>query len=517
MASQALSDPQIPSPASALRPRYATSHGCAWLEIPPAANPRASKVIASVAGLPSKSFSSLDDLDPGVTWWTSLTKAQIWMLGTAPSLRHDSLLGVPWSLLLAEHGQRPDADSVAYWSEAFARAAERLSALTSMDGHGVWSWGHGTLAEAIYDVLQNHDQLQDVSKDMQPVFTSSHLETLRLSEPARYRGSGMRRVVLSLPRLEHALEISTAPVPRGPFVFLSDSEWPRQYSGRLEWLAAQAIPTLVRLVDVEPLDGMRDAMDLHFGLRGRKFPSALPDPVWLTAEEARSLACMARFSLVGAAQGRSWSRPPENSWLLSLAADPMSHLSPVVGLLGMGCLEASLLGPRHLGHSSRTITASAIWKAAASRNRCATAAAAMAACGITVSSYGNGRVEVLLARGDDLTAFATAVRSSGLVLPCELARRLPLPPDASAQDAVSLRHWLYATGGSDALRHVDRLVAPWLGPAVEVRALLMESASALIKLPSPDTKWRDCWADMLRAQVPMVTSRLKAAARSQRS
>ena len=96
-------------------------------------------------------------------------------------------------------------------------------------------------------------------------------------------------------------------------------------------------------------------------------------------------------------------------------------------------------------------------------------------------------------------------------MPAMLAKIAPLPATADHGEVAHLDRWLKQQGGVASLIDVDRLVAPWPGPAAQVKAVLEPAVKRLDQLASPPNEaWGVWWKNALRQQARKSVDRIKA-------
>jgi len=512
-----MSQTQPQTPQAALNPRYARQHGCAWFDVEPGGDLNKAGIWAAVGGEPARRLYGIKDLDPQVLWWTNLNVAQTWMVGRLDRIKNTSLLGPSWTALLAEHGQEGDAASVALWSETFARMAEWLSEWARVADQGQpWAWGQGVLAETLADRwgwAVNPDQ----APQPQPILDAAYQESVEfLPIGGNQQWSGRNYVTLSLPRTRHAQHMwaERVPAPGEHFTHVSPVLIPKSIDGALRWLQAQRQPMLVRVDHLDFLPGMAEIGRVWVGQRGRRFPAALPEPIWLTGEEAMDLSQLARFEIEAAYEAQHWhSERGPSAWTDDALDTPLGLHSTMLGLLGQSAWQAAATPTRApQGRQRRAVTARAVWHRAADRRACFAAARRLIERGIPVARHGQGQVVIAMDPSWPIRDVAAQVQAAGLVLPRVLAQALPMGAGADADNPLDVAHWMARAGGLQAPWDLDRIIAPWLGKANEVLPLLRKAAGRLDAMDLSEVpQWSTWWRTSLRSQVAHTSERIKAA------
>lgn len=504
------------SPQAALSPRFARQHGCAWFDIEPGADLRTAGIWVSRGGEPFERVHGVAALAPGVTWWSNLTLAQVWMVGRLAQIKDNSWLGAGWDDLLGEQGQRPEGPMVERWSETYARLAEWFSELTRvLQPDRPWSWGEGRLEDVLAD-RWGWFTTRDQAERPQPVLGAAWVSRVENVPPGgAQQWSGRRRVVLGLPRVTHARQVWTSRVPAGAWELVEEGAWPGVPEERLRWLRDQRQPLLVRVDRVEWSAGQEELGRTWLGLRGRRYAADIPEPIWMTGDEARSLAQWARFEIESAYRSERWEYGSLPDWLEGEFNDsPLGEASLMLGLVAQATWQASSSPTRDPQHRTLGATSSAmVWRRAADRQACFEAARRLVGAGIPVMSHGQGQVTIAADAHMPLPELAGVIKGAGLVLPRALAMQLPLSESLSPDQPLDVLHWLGRSGEPNALWDVDRLVAPWLGPGTEITQLLNNAARRLARVdssacPALGTWWRQA----LPAQLARAAERLRSAA-----
>ena len=491
---------------------FAQRHGCAWFapDVSGRRDPTTASGWWAVSGGEAQRFVSWRDLPERTVWWTNLSRAEVWTLGRWATFKEGSLFGPDWPGLMTEsgHGASDEAISAAVsaWSETFARCAEWLSDWArSHTPDQPWDWGDGCLADALAPRL---GWTADTPEEPQPILHAAYAESVDQEMPAALL-QGRRKVVLAFPRLEHARRLWTERHPVGGWKEIK--EWPRSPDERLAWVRGQERPVLARLASYAWRPGQETAGLLWLGLRGRRFPAAEFEPLWLTGEEASLLGTFAEMTLDEGFMGEGWGhtdRPP--GWSMD-SDDPLVGLSWSQALLSAAAWRAAASPTRDPRRRRRSwVTARAVWWRAADRLRCHRAAAHLQQKGWAVLSYGQGQVVLLVDPSDKAPDLAEAIAQAGLLMPALVARLAPLDARASHESPSHVDRWLKQIGGALPLLDIDRLVAPWAGNSPQVRAVLEPAAQRLMALGSfPSAEWGAWWKDALKQQARRSVDRLR--------
>jgi hypothetical protein len=456
------------SPQAALSPRFARQHGAAWFDMDPSnVDLHKAGIWISLGGETFERVHGLGALDPRVVWWTNLDLPQTWMAGRWDGLKDNAFLGPAWADLLVETGQKPEGEMVERWSETFARLAEWFSELTRvLQPDRPWVWGEGHLVDVLAQRWGWYTPADQAPRP-QPVLAAAHVTRVVYVPPGGPKPwAGRRQVALALPRPAHASKVWDTRVPAGEWVLLEEGQWPRLLDDRLRWLKDLRQPALVRVDRIEWLQGQEELGRTWVGLRGRRFPAELPEPIWMTGEEAVALSQWARFELESAYLADRWEygSPPE-WWQGELNDNPLAAHSLMMGLAAQTLWQAGARPTRDpINRTQSALTPAMVWKAAADRHECFDAARRLVVRGLPVMSHGQGQVNVAVDPAMPIQELAQHVKAAGLLLPRALAQALPLPSDASPDNPLDVAHWLARVGDVQTPWDLDRVVGAGGGP-----------------------------------------------------
>lgn len=559
------------------RPDYARSHGCAlflWQPGDKVHRPEVTGGLFSLGGEPAIPFQRPSDLPTDVVWWTNLSDAEALRLGNWNRIKPASFLGGDWITQISEWGAPRSNEELAFacasWAEVLGRMGEWLSrwaerqaigapvpalqapslspqgrswggpAVPSVEAseaiepyrHPQWSWGRGSLAEALAWRLgwvqtgaPAHEALKAAWLPRVDSLTAPDL-----------RSGQVRRITLVLPRLPHAQAILATRVPLGNFTEIPPSEWPRGAEERWDVIAHQTRPTLVRLDKVRWRPGRERLAEVWWGRRGRRFSASDMDPVWMTAEEALDARDLIDTIPEAALRAPEWdSVLVPQDW--PVYADREPGALPVAAALTQNSLVSELLadnlwraGASKFRPPDRTaqaeISARAVWWRSADRRRTWPAVSSFTRRGFNVLSWGEGSLTIQFHPDQVLKAdWLAAVRESGVRVPAALAREssfidpasltalaAPVPFTASDIDA-----WLKEHHGIEARLWLDRLLWPWPNPDErKVNTILKAAAQDLTRIPTPSDAWRKTWVAMVveagrSAVASLAAARTKSA------
>ena len=513
------------------RPR----HGCAWFIWPvdaPDRDPLHAGGWMAIEGQPATWFNSPRDLPPDVVWWTNLEPASAWSLGRSSHVKPDGFLGLDWFALLSRWGRPvgPDAlrESVSLWSELLARLSYRLdnwcagqhvkdhpfadpTHLPSPD----WSWGEGDFIEALARRLgvPVSGGPAGVTSESPPGLEGAWT-VQTMTDLAPHLMEGRRRLSLLLPPVRHALKVRKTRVPKGPWRELPPGQWPIQEERRWAWMEEnQGQPLLVRF-DNAPVarPGQEAAMRLVWGKRGRRFPGAPYEPVWMTGEEAMALREVIVDAPTALWVATGWEEGPSASWGHADPDDPLEGCSLLAGVMEGAFWRAWATPLRNDRRLRPTPSSLAVWWRAADRLACLEAAKICQEDGLDVISYGNGQVQVAFSPERALVDWERPLTAAGLLIPRDLASivRVPTPP---AFDAKTIEAWLLSTNQPlEAWFSLDRMLYPWLGDdRRQLKDTMSGTLNALSQIPPPplaSPQWSADWRAILLDRSRSALSRL---------
>lgn len=491
--------------------RYFAKHGCAWFDMyteDVRRDPNHCAGWYSIAGSDAKRFSSWKELPKEVVWWTNLSRAESWSLGRWSTFKDGGLFGPDWPAIMAESSRSLSPESLAagvsVWSETFSRCAEWLSSWSSQyDVENPWDWGEGNLADALAPRLGFLPEKQEL---IQPILKNAYLEVIEEEIPSKLL-VGKRKVVLAYPRVEHARKMWNVSFPKGDWKEVK--ELSEHFPDRVDFIWQQKNPVLARIDSISWRDGYESEGRLWLGLRGRRFPAADFEPIWLTGEEVKLLNSFAivEVACVYIADGWQKKKIPDG-WSLGYE-DPLVGFSWSQSLLSSSLWLAAASPTRDpINRKKSYFTSRAVWWRAQDRIESFKAALNLQKNGFTIMSYGQGQVTILFDPNEKPEKMMESIQDSGLLMPELLARIIPLEKEVDFNNIVHVNRWLKKIGGSSTLLDIDRLVAPWAGDSL--KTILEASAQKLISVKDfPSPEWETWWKSSLRVQAKISVARLK--------
>lgn len=472
---------------------FASQHGCAWFS-----EGVGGSGWYSVAGLPAEKFESRSELPKGVTWWSNLTKAEVWAAGEWSRIKEADVFGLSWSGWVPSSDDERVPAVCAAVSEVFTRIGFWLNEWSLPARNTPWDWSSDTPSEKMSEVLGS----TWVKDSPQSVFLSDFpIRPLRHPvQPVANSLPSMNRLILAFPRRLYAEKMLAVrhPSPDAQWSQVSRDLWPS--AGMLSaFFGSQPSPLAVRIESVHPRSGKETELGLWLGDRGCRFLGADRGPFWVTGGEARDLSSIATFSVLSVWRAEQWSSEvgfpgfDEDGW------GPLSDFSLCADILAATVWRAAMSPSRGGPQSLR-----GVWMAAADRRECHSAALSLAESGFHVSWYGSGEVCVLFDRDMDRAHMVRSISEAGLSLPASLSGEFlaQTPP----MSVLSVDAWIKASSTLEMRLDIDRMVLPWRD-GTPYKPVLREATNRLAGIDAPSPEWREMWLGMIRDQVSIAASK----------
>lgn len=269
---------------------------------------------ASIAGEPAERITDQTQLANDVLWWSNATYDAFFRGGQAMvgNLRSASYLDVKVAETLKDWGIDPSrvppdqsARVCSALFERIMRMARGLIKTSSLNLREEDFFQGNKLAHDLKDLLpQAECPVDDTASVLRAGISFTHFSTTTIQRP-----SGSSPVIVRRPRLDHAIDIVSSPVPNGPFSFRRGADLPSP-----EKIAAAAVPVMAE-VTLHRADPSISAI-YGFGVtptRARKSTRS-----WIAHPELAIMSGFADLELRGGLIGRSYS-------VLSETLDPMIH------------------------------------------------------------------------------------------------------------------------------------------------------------------------------------------------
>lgn len=502
----------------------------------------------SVAGEPAVDFDHWRQLPSGVSWWCSLPDTDARVLSRWVDAHGQGVLGIPWQLIIESWGQERDdpSDVTRRCAELWTRLVCRLHDTEARRlPEQPWRWVRGHLPEMLASRLHEGSrsrplETNDVggsvgannglssglssglsdehqSAALTPIIAQACFDWLP-AEVSPGWWLGRRRIVLSPPlyTLYQALWHTPYPDDSEGWQELDEGLWPARMSDRRAWVIQTSQPLLLRVDDwIWSSDARAQSLgQLWLGQRGRRFPGAARDPLWLTGEEVRQWSQWATLQIGAGYRASGWRQaPPPPDWVFP-QDEPLAPFSMSAGLLTHAAFRSVGPGRDPSTRIARPATAQALWWYAAERARLFEHARILHESGWPVSGYGRSGVELRLDPAADATHLAAAGLAAGLALPPALALALsrtgPTPPENAFDDPVWVALLLRQGGDPELIADFDRLIFPWPGSTDQIKAMMSIAGSRVMTwtktLPA---SWQDLWRGRLRSQAQRSARQLR--------
>lgn len=528
------------STRAAFRSTTRARHGCAWFIWPadaPDRDPHNAGGWMAIEGRPATWFHSPSDLPSDVIWWTNLEPAAAWSLGRMSHIKPDGFLGLDWFALLSRwgrpHGPQATQQAVSLYSELFARLSFHLDywcAQQAVPDNPLadpktlpsphWHWGEGDFMEALARRLGVPESAGPaaISSSSPPGMEEAWAVQVQ-SEVLPHHIEGKRRLALLLHPTAHASKVRSTRIPVGAWKEIPPSQWPIQNDRRWAWMDEHQNQPLIARFDTAPqaYPGHEDELRLAWGKRGRRFPGAPFESVWMTGEEVMAMRAYLETPPTALWIAEGWDSGPQQPWEETDPADPLDGCSLMRFLMEGAfwrCWATPLRNDRRLRPAPSPL---AVWWRTADRLLCLEAARKLSDNGMTVLAYGNGQVHVAFDPDLPLVDWEKAISAAGLMIPRDLGQiaRIPQPPK---MEASTIEAWLLTTNQPlEAWFSLDRMIAPWLGDdRKQLKELMSGTLNALSVIPPPEgaestwsTDWRALLLDRSRSALSDLLPRNK--------
>jgi hypothetical protein len=495
---------------------FPRKHGCAWFVFggERVRDPNKAGGWASIGGQEAFQFKTWKDLPDGIVWWTNLSKSETWTLGRWAKFKDSSVFGFDWNGWMSEQVVLTPDDLphlVAGISETFARTGFAMSQWCQLRGdEASWSWGEGSFADALAERL---DWAPRGEPSPQPVLSSAYREEVGQWVPPQEL-NGKRKLVVTLPRCQHAQTVRYARIPKpGAWRLLEMGAFPGSPDHAARWLADQSAPLLVKIGEPYWRPGEEARGAFWLGNRGRRFSGAEFEPVWLTGEEAMDLGRFAEFQLLSVyASDNGWeSEVAQDPFDLRDEQDPLAKHANSWQLRASGAWRALASPTRDPEKRSKAfVSERCLWMRSLDRRLCFESAYSLEREGFKVMGHGDGQAVLILDPAGAPIEWARALKKAGWCLPMGLARILPMDGDEDFEDFLALDHWIKRSGGMVSRWNVDRIVAPWSSASGSVRSVMQKAAQDLLALDTSTVPhWKKPWTEALQTQARRSVNRLK--------
>lgn len=359
---------------------------------------------ASVRGKTAYRIRGTGDLATDVFWWTNLPAGTFMVYGGLPTTRmkRNDYLRPNMGQLHAELGllasRMPAARIVEITSEIF----ERVMRLAQQH-YGLPRPHDLALADDLYSHIIKEDR--SITPEIDEALRQAYQSYVQCETKMPMHS---KMVIFRRPRIAHALDVLSTPVPGDQWEFLDESKLPPEHK-RLDWLVSQDRPALVR-ASIKRVDH-EVAQIISFGGGSKEQRN------WMSHPELLTLSKFAKIKIDAAFLGTEYVPHPVYKDMFT--GGQMGPLSTSVGILAENYMVA-LSTPhsfRRFSKSTEKVTAPrAAWYAASDRFHMLMPALMMHGSGFVVRGYGRGMVILGVQRGALQEARACA-SAAGLLAP----------------------------------------------------------------------------------------------------
>jgi len=364
---------------------------------------------ASANGGEARRVKGVHELQTGTVWLSNLTYSQFFSDTEAwrnTWLRHDAYLGVAPKAMLVEWGYDPQSSPPNFVASLCSTLFHRILSIAAR-----LLREHDPLAR-FPDAFQGKTLRHDLARLLPPAeFPKGEAASIIKNGQAFnfftatvMRGAkGSRPIMLRAPRIAHASDMLTAPLPKGPFEFVSRSQIrdrPDVIGGdRVAWARGFERPLLLE-IQVEHADPEASAV-FGFGIatdRNRRIPRS-----WVAHPEFLAMSEFSRIDIKNVYMGSGYAVLAQqlSEPVRRFLSDRFCEASWSAGVVAETIWRAAALGEAALSSGRRPTgpheeRPESSWRGAwlSSNDKCAMFAPAMqlARMGYDIGSYGLGWV-----------------------------------------------------------------------------------------------------------------------------
>lgn len=359
---------------------------------------------ASVRGKTAYRIRGTGDLATDVFWWTNLPASTFMLIGGLPAtrLKRDDYLRPNMGQLHRELGLLANRMSAARIAEITSEIFDRVMRLASTQ-YGLPRPHDLALSDDLYSHIIKEDR--SITPEIDEALKQAYQAYVQC-ENAMPMHSKM--VIFRRPRIAHALDVLSTPVPGEQWEFIEESRLPAE-GKRIDWLVSQDRPALVR-VSIKRIDH-EVAQIISFG-GGSKEPRN-----WISHPELLTLSKFAKIKIDAVFLGNEYT--PHPIYKDMYTGGQMGPLSTSIGILAENYMVA-LSTPRSFRKFSKSpekvTSPRAVWYAASDRFHMLMPALMMHGSGFVVRGYGRGMV-ILGVQSGALHEARACASAAGLLAP----------------------------------------------------------------------------------------------------
>lgn len=374
---------------------------------------------ASIEGDQAYRITDQTELGNDIIWWTNFNSDDYQRrLVLVSQLRKSFYLPVKHNDLLKDWGVDPakmSPDQIAQiTSTLFTRIMRMARGLIKTSPLGITEeefFMGNRLAHDIKDILPQADYpMDDTASILHSGIGFSHFTTTTIPRPI-----GSKNIMVRRPRLDHAIDVLSAPVPNGPFMHRKASQLPNARE-----LASTSVPVMAQ-ISIHRAD---PSISPIYGFGVSAVRSKRSQRSWVAHPELAIMAGFSEMEMRGAMIGTSYGvlSRDMNETIQKFLVAPDAAMSWSAGILAETIWKAATVGRpmpnfQVSGHDTKAPETSwrGAWLKAVDKIVTLRYAMALHRAGFAVQSYGSGWVScaVVPARMEE---FVLAAWRNGMVL-----------------------------------------------------------------------------------------------------
>ena len=354
------------------------------------------------------------DLSTDVVWWTNLDWDSFSRIGglNQPKLRRTDYLRPNMKQLCDELGlvinKMPPADITEHVAEIFGRVMNLAGQHYGLDR----PYNH-SLAEDLYDILIRQDDR--ITPEIDHAISNAKMDWVRCETPSPKNST---HVTFRRPRVLHALEVISTPIPGDQWDFVPGNKMPDEKK-RVDWLIREPRPVLVKAAVLRVETDVNAVIAYSAKMKSPKD--------WITHPELIYLSRFASIRVESAFIGRSYEPFQVKKSLFT--GGVFGPLSVSTGILCENYWFAlTIPRPYKRGTSAsdgKLISPRAAWLSSSDRFHTIMPALMMHGSGFNIQAYGRGAVVIAVQQGAlrDAQNCATA---AGLLSPLNVSGQIAI-------------------------------------------------------------------------------------------
>lgn len=359
---------------------------------------------ACVAGQEAFRIRGTGDLATDICWWSNLEGKTVFSIPglQVPHIKREDYLKPDMGQLHAELGLLVTRMPAARITEISAEIFGRILRLAGQH-YGLERPSGFTLVDDLYQRIIKADEPIEPMIDEALKQSWQPFVKTQSAAPA-----GTKMFVFRRPRIVHALDVLSTPVPGEQWEYVPGDKMPPMEK-RVDWIVNQSRPAIVR-ASVKRVD--HEVAGIISYASG-----ATEQRGWMSHPELLTLSKFARIQIDGAFMGSEYVAHPIYKDIFT--GGPMGPLSVSVGILAENywhALSSVRTFKRFKTQAEKVYPPRAVWYAASDRFHMLMPALMMHTSGFSVRGYGRGQVILAVQRGALEEARACAA-AAGLLSP----------------------------------------------------------------------------------------------------